>query len=466
MSQKLNDFILLVKKDRKTQVIVAVVFVFLMILIFSPSQNKQRVVKKTDTKISSGQTSQREVMDDVMLAVQQDLQTIKQQSADTTRQVQDQQKKSSDYEQRTAEIFKRILEQMADQDAKRVVNGNLPAPSMPYDYGNIGGAAVDGKAMYGAGGNGFNFNGTGSGKTGTDGFNAPPSGLGFNSSGTGSTGSDGLGSASNPSYAGLGSAQSGIQNTGVTDMNYASDGGISEPLEMDTIGFDDKTVVPPPAPQREKVAFVGAGDSVRIKLLAGVNAPTDGTPYPVVFQLSGDITGPDGSTLPLGEGRVIAAAQGSLTDSRALFRLSSLNIRMPSGRHKVIDVDGWVVGEDGIRGMEGVLLDPFGKAIAASGFAGVLQGLGRAASDQQVQRSQGLLGTQEIITGSDTKYAAGKGLGSAASTYSRLVEQRANLLIPHVEVLSGREATAVFSKSFTIKDLLDDLEGEDNDAIS
>jgi hypothetical protein len=65
--------------------------------------------------------------------------------------------------------------------------------------------------------------------------------------------------------------------------------------------IDNQDMVAPPAqPERQKQAFIGAGDSVRIKLLAGVNAPTDGTPYPVVFSLADDVVGPDGSTLPPG----------------------------------------------------------------------------------------------------------------------------------------------------------------------
>ena len=116
---------------------------------------------------------------------------------------------------------------------------------------------------------------------------------------------------------------------------------------------------------------------MRVKLLAGVNAPTDGTPYPVVLKLLGNVMGPDGNTIPLGEARLIAAAQGSLTDSRVLFRLTRLSIRLPNGRRKEFAIDGWVVGEDGIRGMSGVLIDPIGKAIGGAAMAGVRAASGR-----------------------------------------------------------------------------------------
>ena len=211
----------------------------------------------------------------------------------------------------------------------------------------------------------------------------------------------------------------------------------------------------------------GAGDSVRLKLLAGVRAPTDGTPYPVVFKLVGDVYGPDGTALPLGEARLVAAAQGSLVDSRVLYRLSSLNIRLPSGRNDVLPVDGWVVGEDGIRGMEGVLIDPFGKAIGATGFAGGLAAFGNAVATNQTTTNTNVYGgTTSTVTGDDLTYAAGRALGGAANTYSDLIKERLRLLVPHVEVLSGREATAVFSKSFTIKGLFEEIDSDEDDGMT
>lgn len=242
------------------------------------------------------------------------------------------------------------------------------------------------------------------------------------------------------------------------------------PNELEPFGGEAPEAPPPPPPAPQKVAFVGAGDSVRIKLLAGVNAPTDGTPYPVVFKLVGDVNGPDGSALPLGEARLIAAAQGSLVDSRALFRLTSLNLRLPNGQRKVVPVDGWVVGEDGIRGMEGVLIDPIGKVIAGSAMAGGLRGLGKGISDANstVTRTKGgLFGPSEEstnVTGDIGEYAAGKALEGGAETYASIIQERFRQMIPHVQVLSGREATAVFAKSLPITDLFEALETDDDNS--
>ena len=271
--------------------------------------------------------------------------------------------------------------------------------------------------------------------------------------------------ASNPVDAG--GVDSAGQNMAMNNVDQPLDEP-QAPNELEPFGGEAPEAPPPPPPAPQKIAFVGAGDSVRIKLLAGVNAPTDGTPYPVVFKLVGDVNGPDGSALPLGEARLIAAAQGSLVDSRALFRLTSLNLRLPNGQRKVVPVDGWVVGEDGIRGMEGILIDPIGKVIAGSAMAGGLHGLGEGISDANstvTKTKGGLFGPSEEstnVTGDIGEYAAGKALTGASETYANIIQDRFRQLVPQVQVLSGREATAVFAKSLPITDLFEALETEED----
>jgi hypothetical protein len=225
---------------------------------------------------------------------------------------------------------------------------------------------------------------------------------------------------------------------------------------------------PPERPEKPRLAAVMPGDSVRVKLLAGVNAPTDGTPYPVVLKLIGDVIGPDGNSVPLGEARVIAAAQGSLTDSRVLFRLTRLSIRLPNGRRKEFGIDGWVVGEDGIRGMEGVLIDPIGKAIAGAGMAGGLAGLGQGLAAANTVNRFGVGNTPDTSFVQDGKmgeYAAGMALSSAAKEWNSIIRERLAQLVPVVQVLSNREATAVFSQSLTVPDLLEQLDEEDPSVV-
>lgn len=225
----------------------------------------------------------------------------------------------------------------------------------------------------------------------------------------------------------------------------------------------EPAIAPPAPPAPKRMAVIMPGDSVRAKLLAGVNAPTDGTPYPVVLKLIGNVEGPDHSTLPLGEARVVAAAQGSLTDSRVLLRLTTMNVRLPNGQKKELPIDGWVVGEDGIRGMEGVLIDPFGKAIAGAAGAGFLSALGQGFAARETSSERSFWGGTDVtVSGDPAKYALGKGVAGGANAIAELIKERGALMVPHVAVYSGREATLVFSKTVTIDDLIETMEDSDS----
>lgn len=376
MMNKLKDLTLLLQKDKKTQIFGGIFVVLVLFMLFAPEPTRRNQVRLN--KEGSGSSGPDDAYNDIVRAFGTELDSVKSEVKDIKATVEEQGQNFQEFEQRTADIFKKMLERMAEGESTRQT-----------------------------------------------------------------------GDSADP--------------TTVQDPDAAQ----VEADQLQSFGDEKDAPAPPAPPAPQHVAFVGAGDSVRIKLLAGVNAPTDGTPYPVVFELVDDIQGPDSSQLPLGEARLIAAAQGSLTDSRALFRLTSLNLRLPNGRRKVLPVDGWVVGEDGIRGMEGVLIDPIGKAIAGAGAAGFLEGIGEGVSASNATITTGAFGnSQSFVSGSVAEFAAGQGVSKAAKSYGRIIEKRISELVPVVQVLSGREATAVFSKSFAVTDLMEALEDEDSTAAS
>lgn len=232
--------------------------------------------------------------------------------------------------------------------------------------------------------------------------------------------------------------------------------------ELEPVFLQENNVPEPPAPPKHsKLTFISPGDAVPVMLLSGVNAPVDGTPYPVVFKLNGSIDGPDGSALDLGEARLISAAQGSEVDGRVLFRLTNLSIRHKDGRRSVVAVDGWIVGEDGIRGMKGTLIDKLGETILAIAVAGTAsafaqKALGDADEGATVQNSPGI-----DITNIEAQDALGTGLNQATQRLVDVIIDRHEKLIPVVEVLSGREAVAVFSQPVEISPCENDCDGED-----
>jgi hypothetical protein len=380
--QKFKDIVLLLKRDRKAQVLTAgIMIMFLWGIMGDHRPRRQRPTGPAVLDAGSGAMSNEEAYQDLVTRFSNDLDMIKKTTAKNSEELNAYRQYTQQQEERTAEIFKRVLERIAD---------------------------IEGTVQN----------------------------------------------------------QSAI-SAGPVDVSAEDLPDIEEDSLEPWGDLDEEEVAPPAAPEDRKIAFIGAGDSVRVKLIAGVDAPTDGTPYPVIFKLNGDVDGPDGSALPLGEARLIAAAQGSLTNQRALFRLTQMNVRYPDGSRKVTNVDGWVVGEDGLRGMEGVLIDPVGKALAGSFAAGFAEGVGEgieASNQLTVVTSDGSF--FNTADGDILEYAFGAGLGQAGERWGEFIDDRARLLVPHVRVFSGREATAIFSRNVELDGLHNQLEDENFQFVS
>ena len=68
------------------------------------------------------------------------------------------------------------------------------------------------------------------------------------------------------------------------------------------------------------------------------------------------------------------------------------------------------------------------------------------------------IGAGRIVSHYDS---IGKGVSKAGQGWSKYIEERSKLLVPHVRVLSGRYATAIFSESVKINGLFDQIEEVD-----
>ena len=178
-------------------------------------------------------------------------------------------------------------------------------------------------------------------------------------------------------------------------------------------GFQDSYQVPDPPreiSEPRRVSVITAGDSVVIELLTGANAPVNGAPYPVMFKVAGPIVGPGGSSLDLGDARIIASALGSPAEKRAIFRLQTLSVRHPDGRRSSYPIDGWIVGEDGVRGIKGTFVDRFVEKVISSATGGFLTATGERLSEQQptiqVQNSDQIEITTQDLNAATTSATA------------------------------------------------------------
>lgn len=264
----------------------------------------------------------------------------------------------------------------------------------------------------------------------------------------------------------------GTRNTAVIPEETSnSDPAILQPWG-ELKGVD---TVEPPKSEPEKNAIIIPGASVEIEVISGVTAPTDGTPYPTLFRLTGDVIGPNGSVLPLGGALLIGAAQGSLVDSRALFRLTGLALSLPDGETKYYSVDGWVVGEDGLIGMPGIPVDPLGAYLVGGVMGGAIQGMatGVQVANQTIRRDittgpqqgvpSGAIGSSLVNVDKVGPFVVGSGLKSGAEEWQRLLRDRVKDMVPVIKVYSGRKAHAVFDKPVIIEGLYRQIAVEENE---
>ncbi len=240
-------------------------------------------------------------------------------------------------------------------------------------------------------------------------------------------------------------------------------GDPSAQAELEVIGGgqnDIPTPPPPMPPSLSKRTFISPGDAVPIRLLTGVAAPVDGTPYPVMFKILGAISGPDGSALDLGEARIVAAAQGSETDGRVVYRLTDLAFRNPDGRRSVVKVDGWVVGEDGIRGMRGKVIDKLGQVILATMAYSAAASYGDALTQRYRTNINSFGNSGDLtLTGNDIDLATTSALTDGSIRLTQLLLDKYEKLIPVVEVNSGRDVVAVFSRGAEVSIFDEEDEG-------
>ena len=177
---------------------------------------------------------------------------------------------------------------------------------------------------------------------------------------------------------------------------------------------------------------IRVGDSVRVALLAGVNAPPyDAGPYPAVLKVVGEVLRKDGTSWPLGEARLIAAAKADLTHSRTTFYLTRLRVRQQNGTRKEFAVNGWIVGEDGVKGIKGTIptkLFPVNRA-------GI-----------EVSREEAIRLRNEEI---DCRRSQAPLL--SAGWYSGPTICPVQVVFPAVQVPSGTQGTAVFSEGVVLK---------------
>ena len=111
------------------------------------------------------------------------------------------------------------------------------------------------------------------------------------------------------------------------------------------------------------------------------------------------------------------------------------------------------VVEKGDKKVEITVIDL--AAMAGALLAGTVEGVGEGLAGKNVTNYYGWGGVSSVVDGDLWEYAAGRGIANAAGEWSNYIRDRADLMVPHVKVLSGRSATAwlILMTSETVRTL-------------
>lgn len=200
-------------------------------------------------------------------------------------------------------------------------------------------------------------------------------------------------------------------------------------------------------------------------MLTGAYAPAFDSgqeePLPVLLQAEGDILIANDDTQTIDKCLLIGSAKGNMNSQTADIRLVKISCSLGEGTKKIEgSISGWVIGENGIPGVQGELLHKNGAWLSKTFVSGFLQTFSSAlgSTDTTEITIGGTSNNNSVPIGTsvsnNAKSAAAGGLstvfGKLGDYYLKMAEQ----IFPVIEVKGGRTVNILLKggESFTVTD--------------
>jgi conjugal transfer pilus assembly protein TraB len=180
---------------------------------------------------------------------------------------------------------------------------------------------------------------------------------------------------------------------------------------------------------------------VDMGVAASTATNSQGNPEPIKLRLVDDGNLPGGLKGQVRDAVLIGACYGDISSERARCRLETLTWKDKNGTQIEKAIEGWVVGEDGLAGIRGQVVDRSG-AVAREAFgAGMLSA---AANFLKFEATAGVFPmtpfgqTNALSKEGALRGAAASGAGSALDKLAEFSIKRAEQMQPVILVASGR----------------------------
>ena len=211
--------------------------------------------------------------------------------------------------------------------------------------------------------------------------------------------------------------------------------------------------------------FLPLGSMITGVTLTGIDAPTSQAgqknPVPMLIRIKHEAILPNRFRADLSECFVVASGFGSLSSGRAKLRTNAISCVRNDGKVVESQMSGYLIGEDGRDGVEGVVVSKTGDLLRNTLISGFLQAAATRLSGSTSTNlltgaatggaaGAGAAGIGELL-GSGAEGAALGGAGQAIGSIAKMYAEMAKETQPVVEVLPGRAVTIVLTSGLTIR---------------
>ena len=213
--------------------------------------------------------------------------------------------------------------------------------------------------------------------------------------------------------------------------------------------------------------YIPAGSFARAVLetgiIVGTGSDTQSNPEPIKIRLTDSSIFSKGlRTEQVKDAILIGDCSGNLSSERARCRLQTLSLENNRGEIIEKKVEGWIIGDDGIPGVKGVVIDKSSDLLRFAMLNGLLSGMSNFFQGQATAGAfplSPITGQQNALSSMSTlKAGAAGGAGDAFSKLADFGMERFNSMTPQIGIASGREVDVVFRHGIDLRLSLEEEE--------
>jgi len=199
---------------------------------------------------------------------------------------------------------------------------------------------------------------------------------------------------------------------------------------------------------KEDSIVLPTGSYVKAKLLTGIEAP-EGKTYPVLAELDYAYITPNDKRIDLAGCFMILKAQGDLSTERVQMQADKISCVSKSGKMFEREINGFIADDkDNSFAVIGTVHSKQDRVAAMAFLSSVVEGVSKAIQQAQTtQTTNAVGGSQSVLTGDQSKYIVGGGVGNAASRVTDWYLKQAENLLPTINIGSGQDVYVVMGST-------------------